>query len=92
LDRIYRQRSGVRGFLSQVGGSIHHRAGTILQIPEHGLGLIDLVLNCFPRPGGEVTDGVPNLCRRIAHDSLIMLLIHRLLPTQLISSVPLHHC
>jgi hypothetical protein len=92
LDRIYRQRSGARGFLSQIGGSIHHRAGTILQIPEHGLGLIDLVLNCFPRPGGEVTDGVPNLCRRIAHDSLIMLLIHRLLPTQLISPVALHHC
>jgi hypothetical protein len=89
LDRIYRQRSGARGFLSQVGGSIHHRAGTLLQIPEHGLGLIDLLLNHFLRPSGEVTDGVPNLRRRIAHDSLTVLLIHRLLPTQLISPVSL---
>ena len=82
LDCIYRQRSGARGFLSQLGGSIQHRAGALLQIPEHGLGPIDLVLNHLLRPSGEVTDGVPDLCRRIAHESLALLLIHRLLPTQ----------
>jgi hypothetical protein len=83
LDRIYRLNSGSRHFASQVGGLINGRRGALLQISEHGLGLIDLVVNRFFRLNAEITDGVLDLCPRIAHDSLTLLLIHRLLPTQM---------
>src|SRR5207244_7605390 len=45
------------------------RPGAGLQIPEHGLGLIDL--------RGEVTDRFPDFSRHIAHHTLPSLLIHR---------------
>src|SRR5271166_275768 len=83
LDRVYRLNPGARGLLSEVGGLIHRRPGAFAQIPQYGLGLIDLVLHRFLRLSGEVTDCVPNLCRCIAHDILTLLLIHPLLPTQM---------
>ena len=54
----------------------------ILQIPEHWLGLIDLVLNHFARLCGQGSNGVPDLCCRIAHGSFTILLIHRILSTK----------
>src|ERR1700730_8180791 len=71
LNRIarlrYRLNSGARCITSQAGGLVDRRPGTCLQIPEHRLALINLLLNHFFCLCGEVTDRVPDLCRCIAH-------------------------
>src|ERR1700724_2456325 len=80
LDRIARLRyslnSGARCVASQAGSLVDRCPGACLQIPEHGLALIDLVLNHFLCLRGEVIHRVPDLCRCIANRTPA-LLIHR---------------
>ena len=56
MDRIYRLSSGSRHFASQVGGLIHRRRGALLKISEHGLALIDFVLNLSAEISDRVLD------------------------------------
>src|SRR6516225_2499437 len=77
LDRIHSVHHRGRCFAGKVAGPLDRRIGALPQVPEPGLALIYLVLNRLLCLCGEVIGGVPNLCRHVARDTLVQLLIHR---------------